>query len=127
MNTIKVKVSQLTNKALDYLVAGLEGCLTSHDKMLQFEQARVAGYNGLGQYTPACLHFSESWEEAGPIIERESMQLTPCEDMQSWSAGLMFRQGCEDYEGPTPLISAMRCYVASRLGDIVQVPKELLS
>jgi hypothetical protein len=27
--------------------------------------------------------------------------------------------------GPTPLIAAMRCYVASRLGDEVDVPEEL--
>jgi hypothetical protein len=27
--------------------------------------------------------------------------------------------------GPTPLIAAMRCYVASKLGDEVDVPEEL--
>ena len=27
--------------------------------------------------------------------------------------------------GPTPLIAAMRCYVASKLGDEVEVPDEL--
>jgi len=28
--------------------------------------------------------------------------------------------------GPTPLIAAMRCFVASKLGDEVDVPEELL-
>jgi hypothetical protein len=28
-------------------------------------------------------------------------------------------------EGPTPLIAAMRCYVASKLGDEVEIPSEL--
>jgi hypothetical protein len=28
-------------------------------------------------------------------------------------------------EAPTPLIAAMRCYVASKLGDEVDVPEEL--
>ena len=28
--------------------------------------------------------------------------------------------------GPTPLIAAMRCYVASKLGDEVNVPEDLL-
>ena len=28
--------------------------------------------------------------------------------------------------GPTPLIAAMRCYVASKLGDDVDIPEELL-
>jgi hypothetical protein len=27
--------------------------------------------------------------------------------------------------GPTPLIAAMRCYVASKLGDEVDIPEEL--
>jgi hypothetical protein len=30
------------------------------------------------------------------------------------------------FVGPTPLIAAMRCYVASKLGDEVEVPEELL-
>jgi hypothetical protein len=30
-----------------------------------------------------------------------------------------------DFHGDTPLIAAMRCYVASKLGSLVDVPKEL--
>lgn len=30
------------------------------------------------------------------------------------------------YYGPTPLIAAMRCFVASKLGDEVEIPEELL-
>jgi len=29
-------------------------------------------------------------------------------------------------EGTTPLIAAMRCYVASKLGDEVDIPTELI-
>jgi hypothetical protein len=29
-------------------------------------------------------------------------------------------------KGPTPLIAAMRCYVASKMGDTIEVPEELL-
>ena len=28
-------------------------------------------------------------------------------------------------KGPTPLVAAMRCYVASRLGDEVEISEEL--
>jgi hypothetical protein len=28
-------------------------------------------------------------------------------------------------DGPTPLIAAMRCYVASKLGDEIDIPEEL--
>jgi len=31
----------------------------------------------------------------------------------------------EDFHGDTPLIAAMRCYVASKLGDEVEIPEEL--
>lgn len=31
------------------------------------------------------------------------------------------------WQGPTTLIAAMRCYVASKLGDEVEVPEELCS
>lgn len=30
-----------------------------------------------------------------------------------------------DWDGPTPLVAAMRCLVASRLGDEVEIPDEL--
>jgi hypothetical protein len=31
---------------------------------------------------------------------------------------------CIEY-GPTPLIAAMRCYVAAKLGDTVEIPEDL--
>jgi hypothetical protein len=35
------------------------------------------------------------------------------------------RDAVGKYRGPTPLIAAMRCYVASVLGDEVEVPDSL--
>jgi hypothetical protein len=31
------------------------------------------------------------------------------------------------FDGQTELIAAMRCFVASKLGDVVDIPEELLS
>jgi hypothetical protein len=31
----------------------------------------------------------------------------------------------DEFFGPTPLFAAMRCYVASKLGDEVDVPEDL--
>lgn len=48
-----------------------------------------------------------------------------------WIAAIeRLRADDEDYvywswQGPTPLIAAMRCYVASKLGDEVEIPEEL--
>jgi hypothetical protein len=60
------------------------------------------------------------WEQGGPIIEREGLTLT--HQANQWAA-----QTDDDVfaYGPTPLIAAMRCYVASVLGDTVDIPEEL--
>lgn len=74
---------------------------------------------------PRCLAaYSTDWSFGGPIIEREKiiLDLAP----SGWAC-MMFEnenQVAEEY-GPTPLIAAMRCFVASKLGDEVEVPDGL--
>jgi hypothetical protein len=66
--------------------------------------------------------YSSDWAQGGPIIEREEIELS--RNAPQWAAyppGLIKRAG----SGPTPLIAAMRCYVASKLGDTVEIPNEL--
>jgi hypothetical protein len=65
---------------------------------------------------------SVDWSEGGPIIEREEISLTTCGNGQrGWAA-----KGAHNYSyGPTPLIAAMRCYVASKLGPEVEIPDGL--
>jgi hypothetical protein len=73
-----------------------------------------------------CANFSTDWAQGGPIIEKEGFELCRIE---SSAFGIEWRAqidcDCRFY-GPTPLIAAMRCYVASKLGDEVDVPEELL-
>jgi hypothetical protein len=72
--------------------------------------------------------YSTDWSQGGPIIEREGITITQYDDYPNWSATLY----ATDYNehkaatGPTPLIAAMRCYVASKLGAEIEIPKELL-
>ena len=58
----------------------------------------------------------------GPIIEREGIGFTQFNDYPQWTAK---HPQAVYFDGPTPLIAAMRCYVASKLGDEVEVPDEL--
>jgi hypothetical protein len=84
---------------------------------------------------------STDWSQGGPIIEREKINLSV--DYQDdalsldmipigWKANLWNNSvpGTPGFlqwaYGPTPLIAAMRCYVASKLGDNIEIPKELL-
>ena len=67
---------------------------------------------------------STDWAQGGPIIEREGIDLQyQGGDNDKWAAD-MFGAECSVY-GDTPLIAAMRCYVASKLGDEVEIPEEL--
>ena len=103
-----MKTNELTGAALDWVVAQCEG---------------VSVRNG---FDDDCPEYSTDWAQGGPIIEREGFEL--CR-LESSAFGIEWRAqidcDCRFY-GPTPLIAAMRCYVASKLGDEVDVPEELL-
>ena len=102
---MKIKTSELTGAALDWAVAkctGQENCWL-HDYKL--------GYP---------VSISTDWSQGGPIIEREGLTLTH----QSTRWGAQTDDDLFAY-GPTPLIAAMRCYVASKLGVEVEIPEEL--
>lgn len=65
---------------------------------------------------------STSWEIAGPIIEREFICLNGDDGAPdvpaSWDASI-FDDGEVCQTGPTPLIAAMRAFVAWKFGDEV--------
>lgn len=67
---------------------------------------------------------STDWAQGGPIIEREWIDLH-CVNDSLWEAECPAPCGLAMQNGPTPLIAAMRCYVASKLGADVDVPEEL--
>lgn len=66
---------------------------------------------------------STNWLQGGPIIEREEICISTTFYNDRWMATQ--DEGPTRF-GPTPLIAAMRCYVASKLGDEIEIPKELL-
>lgn len=114
----KVKVSKLTHAALDLMVsrAGADG---GNDGWGWFEQDSEGFlFDPLNEcrYSPSTI-----WEQGGPIIERERI-CTYFNSDNVWTALI----GNKEFNGPTPLIAAMRCFVASKLGDVVDIPVSLL-
>lgn len=77
---------------------------------------------GYGQAMPL---FSTDWNQGGPIIEQERISTKPYTLGTDWFATVPSNTGGHLQNGPTPLIAAMRCFVASKLGDEVEIPKEL--
>jgi len=116
-----MKTNELTGTALDWAVAKCEGATdfwfdTVATHWVKLNDVDRALSNGWAQsYLP-----STDWAQGGPIIEREWLLLRPYG--LSWECSM---GGDNWFKGPTPLIAAMRCYVASKLGDEVDVPKEL--
>jgi hypothetical protein len=129
-----MKTSELTGAALDWAVCEATGLLAAYT---QFR----TGKNFLkvwGVARNTHLHPSTDWAQGGPIIDREDIAMSSKPD-GLWAAYApkgtrLVQHGGKDVEvfnwyfkqeGFTPLIAAMRCYVASKLGDDVDVPEEL--
>ena len=110
-----MKTSELTGAALDWAVAK---CEPDDTLAIYFDEDTGEplchdDWQDNQEYKP-----STDWAQGGPIIEREGIALIP-----GWTAE---RPGYSA-DGDTPLIAAMRCYVASKLGDDVDVPAELIN
>jgi len=102
-----MKTSELSGAQLDWAVAKCEGLVN--------EDGLDVGFIRDGAFIP-----STDWAQGGSIIEREGIALYLYGNGE-WNA----HTGGKEFNGTTPLIAAMRCYVASKLGDEVQIPEEL--
>ena len=115
-----MKTVDLIGHALDWAVAKCEGLL-GHDGKLTDEYCDSLHPDQDGG-------FSTDWAQGGPIIEREKISVSAW-GLINWKAlTLRYPNDVETEHtgyGETPLIAAMRCYVASKLGDEVDVPEEL--
>ena len=109
---MKIKTSELTDIALDWAVNQIEECCDD----------------------PMSPMFSTSWAIGGPIIEQEGIAIDCVRTsgkVDSWVAAMTYPDeefggvAFAEEQGPTPLIAAMRCYVASKLGDEIEIPNEL--
>lgn len=120
----KVKVSELSGKPLDWMVAVAMGL--KPEKKYTGIYARGWPHTGCRE-CPDRIQPSTSWTQAGPIIERECIDLLCLAGGDDgWQADKYLHTEKVEGFGPTPLIAAMRCFVASKLGDEVEVPDELL-
>jgi hypothetical protein len=127
-----MKTNELTGAALDWAVAKCEGLPKAVDSsgldgpviVCGFEQEVLHSQHRKGQEWKA-YQPSTDWRHGGPIIEQAVAKIERFSDAL-WEA-TAFTKNAQDFvqSGPTPLIAAMRCYVASKLGDEVDVPKEL--
>jgi hypothetical protein len=116
-----MKTSELTGAALNWAVALCEGWAgtTASDKLGSYPWLIKDERN----MDPKSFRPSTNWMQGGPIIEREGITILSINDYYEWCAaiGELYYED-DNQRSPTPLIAAMRCYVASKLGDEVEIP-----
>lgn len=135
-----MKTCELEGNALDWAVATIDGRTIRRDPMgfgnkseggywiweeVPGGNINKAVYQKIGRnYSP-----STKWEQGGPLIDkieglevRRWMESAP---ESKYQAEIHSREGDWVAFGPTILIAAMRCMVASKLGDEVNLPSEL--
>ena len=113
-----MKTSELTGYLLDWAVGKCEGLTIESDWWDWDRLCFVDEFNV--DFEP-----TDNWMQGGAIIEREIIGLD-YDAAEGWQARDFDTQQITA-TGKTPLEAAMRCYVASKLGDQVEVPDELIS
>lgn len=121
-----MKTSELNGSALDWAVAKCEVVENTWGKSHLKPYEYYKGHS-----------YSTDWAQGGPIIEREDISFRKYYNPKNIAHEKYYAKVCResgsmihwsnrtDATGPTPLIAAMRCYVASKLGENVDIPKEL--
>jgi hypothetical protein len=112
---MKIETSKLTGAALDWAVAKCEDYCAEWLIEDNFTHARSSG----------TFKYSTDWSQGGPITERERIETRYDRTgrfSEPWLASTLERM----ITGPTPLIAAMRSHVASKMGEWVDVPDELI-
>lgn len=115
---MKIKTSELTDAALDWAVG------------LALDQAT---FDTLRNPT---FQPSTDWSQGGPIGEREGIGCLPPDGHRGGHfIAFVYRPSQHNLTlddamqhrmtGPTELVAKMRCFVVSRLSDVVDVPDEL--
>jgi hypothetical protein len=129
---MKIKTSELTGAALDWVVAKAEG-KTPKKQCTSFRDAFIyrvyLGWSYEHSSSGSIVEYRPSidWVLGGPIIEREFISIINADGDDVWSAyPITDDPVAHRKSGPTPLAAAMRCYCASKLGDTVDVPEGLL-
>ncbi|MBF22337.1 MAG: hypothetical protein CML18_01535 [Pusillimonas sp.] len=128
---IPIKTSELVGIALNWAVATCEQYKLKHlkgDRLNELHLVRAVDMYAMGgsRYSP-----STNYAQIELIIGKLPgfiLKKHPYSDPERQCEAQIFTDNMTWVEyGPTPLIALMRCYVSKMLGDVVQIPEELLA
>lgn len=115
-------VKDLQGAALDYAVAVCEGDASQGLTAGGTKLAALIDVGGVWcKFEP-----STNWAQGGPIIEREGITVSKTRH-GFWESHLRTYDSKEAYQfDNSPLIAGMRCYIASKVGETIEIPNELI-
>lgn len=116
-----MKTSELTGENLDHAVALANGWELENYGWWKIERGPNGGQlcyaqGHKGEYQP-----SKKWEQGGPLLETYAVGVIAISDAE-WAAVEQITH-CHG-RGKTYLEAGMRCYVASILGEDVDIPND---
>lgn len=134
-----MKTAELTGHHLDLAVAMSQGWnLYTTDSVEQGQWYHTNQAIAPHGHEHNRIHVDEfrpsiDWRQGWLIIEREDISIVRLNDLYfpkgnedgvSWEEHYVAYTGAIKSYGPAPLIAAMRCYVESKLGKEIELPKE---
>lgn len=140
---MKVKTSELRDRALAYAVACAEGMSFPALKHVKWPDdaewvlfpdgtirhaVEIPSNSMNRQYEHTFWMPHADWAQGGPLLDREEIMFHagPNKTVMAYLRRTGYAMAGCSWAGPTRLVAACRCYVASELGDEVDIPEELL-
>lgn len=123
---MKVKTENLIDLSLDWAVAECLGA--TRIQLYEYNGRRMIRVS-LPEGIHAPWEPSRYWGQGGPIIDRMMQGKFFLLENDDSCCHVAYSETEHDNAhgyGPTPLIAAMRCFVANKFGDEVEVPEELM-
>tara|TARA_R110000850_G_scaffold264606_1_gene393743 strand:- start:3297 stop:3755 length:459 start_codon:yes stop_codon:yes gene_type:complete len=143
-----IKVSFLEGRALDWAVAQIDRFCEGLEWRPAAEGRAWAGFGKVDGAQAACAYLSHgsclsermrmrrdgiepyspstNWSQGGLLIEAHRASIEWYGDLEEWCADTMETSAVNQF-GPSPLIAACRAIVAAEIGDVVEVPEQLVS
>ncbi len=126
---VEVKTAELIGPALDWAVAMADGWKADRPQDGQVSKNgvyRLVGPRPMRSTVPPDWYYDPStgWAVGGQLRDKYKVDIT---ELDTGVLASICTESCECIEsrGPTALITLCRAIVATKLGDVVQVPAEL--
>ena len=128
---MKIETSKLTGIALDWAVAKCEG-VELNEKLLKQGVLLENSLRGMIQNRHNNYSPSTYWDLGGPILDSMIKKGFLIQSTDPMYKNLPpFKASLDNWEngnyGETILITTMRCYVLSKLGNEIEIPDELMA